>query len=71
MASTERTLQNVERVVRPLFDALITAVAAYPLGTDIARLAGKLDAEQQSRGVVIPFADLLIGATGSRFVTQC
>ncbi len=26
-------------------------------------MAGKLDAEQQSRGVVIPFADLLIGAT--------
>jgi predicted nucleic acid-binding protein len=26
-------------------------------------LAGKLDGEQQSRGVVIPFADLLIAAT--------
>src|ERR1035437_8746131 len=26
-------------------------------------LAGKIDGEQQSRGVVIPFADLLIGAT--------
>jgi predicted nucleic acid-binding protein len=33
------------------------------LTTDIARMAGKLDAEQQSRGVVIPFADLPIGAT--------
>ena len=44
-------------------EALIAAVAVYPLGTDVARLAGKLDAEQQSRGVVIPFADLLIGAT--------
>jgi predicted nucleic acid-binding protein len=33
------------------------------LTTDIAQLAGKLDAEQQKRGVVIPFADLLIGAT--------
>jgi len=38
---------------------LLTAVAVYPLTTDIARL----DAEQQSRGVVIPFADLLIGTT--------
>jgi tRNA(fMet)-specific endonuclease VapC len=38
-------------------------VAIYPLTTDIAKLAGKLDAEQQKRGVVIPFADLLIGAT--------
>ena len=26
-------------------------------------LAGKLDGEQQSKGVVIPFRDLLIGAT--------
>jgi len=26
-------------------------------------LAGKLDGEQQRNGVVIPFADLLIGAT--------
>jgi predicted nucleic acid-binding protein len=42
---------------------LVAAVAIYPLTTDIAKLAGKLDAEQQKRGVVIPFADLLIGAT--------
>jgi predicted nucleic acid-binding protein len=33
------------------------------LTTDIARFAGRLDAEQQSSGTVIPFADLLIGAT--------
>ena len=26
-------------------------------------LAGKLDGEQQSKGIVIPFGDLLIGAT--------
>lgn len=42
---------------------LLAAVVVYPLTTDIARLAGKLDAEQQSRGIVIPFADLLIGTT--------
>jgi predicted nucleic acid-binding protein len=35
----------------------------YPYTKDAALLAGKLDAEQQSKGVVIPFADLLIGAT--------
>jgi predicted nucleic acid-binding protein len=68
-ASVERP-QNVERVVRP-FDALIAAVAVYPLGTDLAGVAGRLEAEQQSRGVVIPFADLLIGATALRIVTQC
>ena len=44
-------------------EELLSAVVVYPLTTDVARLAGKLDAEQQSRGVVIPFADLLIGAT--------
>jgi len=44
-------------------EELLAAVAIYPVTTDVARLAGKLDAEQQSRGIVIPFADLLIGAT--------
>lgn len=44
-------------------EELFSAVAIYPLTTDIARVAGKLDAEQQSRGIVIPFADVLIGAT--------
>jgi predicted nucleic acid-binding protein len=44
-------------------EELLSTVAIYPLTTDIARLAGKLDAEQQRRGIVIPFADLLIGAT--------
>jgi predicted nucleic acid-binding protein len=42
---------------------LLATVVVYPLTTDIAKLAGKLDAEQQTRGVVIPFADLLIGTT--------
>jgi len=42
---------------------LLAAVAVYPLTSGIARLAGKLDAEQQRGGVVIPFADLLIGTT--------
>ena len=35
----------------------------YPFTQQSAMLAGKLDGEQQNRGVVIPFADLLIGAT--------
>jgi predicted nucleic acid-binding protein len=46
-----------------LVEELLAAVSIYPLTTDIAKLAGKLDAEQQKRGVVIPFADLRIGAT--------
>jgi len=42
---------------------LLAALTVYPYTKDAALLAGKLDAEQQSKGVVIPFADLLIGAT--------
>jgi predicted nucleic acid-binding protein len=43
-------------------EELLATVAIYPLTTDVARLAGRLDAEQQSHGIVVPFADLLIGA---------
>jgi predicted nucleic acid-binding protein len=38
-------------------------LAVYPYTTEIALLAGKIDGEQQARGLVIPFGDLLIGAT--------
>ena len=44
-------------------EELFSTVTTYPLTTDVARIAGKLDAEQQIRGIVVPFADLLIGAT--------
>jgi predicted nucleic acid-binding protein len=42
---------------------LLNDVDVYPYTKDTALLAGKLDGEQQSRGVTIPFVDLLIGAT--------
>jgi tRNA(fMet)-specific endonuclease VapC len=42
---------------------LLADLTVYPYTQETALLAGKLDGEQQSRGVVIPFADLLIGAT--------
>ena len=35
----------------------------YPYTRETALLAGKIDGEQQNQGVVIPFGDLLIGAT--------
>jgi predicted nucleic acid-binding protein len=44
-------------------DELLRDVTVYPYTKDTAMLAGKLDGEQQSKGVVIPFGDLLIGAT--------
>ena len=42
---------------------LMTDLAVYPYTRQTAMLAGKLDGEQQDKGVVIPFTDLLIGAT--------
>jgi predicted nucleic acid-binding protein len=42
---------------------LLADLTVYPYTKETAMLAGKLDGEQQSNGVVIPFADLLIGAT--------
>ena len=66
-SSTESTVlipPNAGRAVKPSSRSFfLSTVAIYPLTTDIARLAGKLDAEQQRRGIVVPFADLLIGAT--------
>ena len=42
---------------------LLNDVEVYPFTKETALLAGKIDGEQQSRGTVIPFGDLLIGAT--------
>jgi len=42
---------------------LLNDVEVYPYTRDTAILAGRIDGEQQSRGIIIPFADLLIGAT--------
>ncbi len=42
---------------------LLADLTVYPYTKETALLAGKLDGEEQSRGIVIPFADLLIGAT--------
>lgn len=42
---------------------LLADLTVYPYTKETALLAGKLDGEQQSKGVIIPFPDLLIGAT--------
>lgn len=42
---------------------LLADVPVYPYTNEAALVAGQIDGEQQSRGVVIPLADLLIGAT--------
>lgn len=38
-------------------------LTVHPYTRETALLAGKLDGEQQAKGITIPFADLLIGAT--------
>jgi len=44
-------------------DELLADLTVFPCTKETALLAGKIDGEQQSHGVVIPFADRLIGAT--------
>lgn len=57
-----RTLQVRSRRESFIFE-LLNDVEVYPYTRETALLAGRLDGEQQERGVTIPFADLLIGAT--------
>ncbi|MFZ0819405.1 MAG: PIN domain-containing protein [Candidatus Acidiferrales bacterium] len=44
-------------------DELLADLTVYPFTKQTAILAGKLDGEQRNQGVVVPFTDLLIGAT--------
>ncbi len=44
-------------------DELLADLTVYPYTKETAMLAGKIEGEQQSQGVVIPFGDLLVGAT--------
>jgi len=44
-------------------DELLRVLTVYPYTTVTALLAAKIDGEQQSKGVKIPFGDLLVGVT--------
>jgi predicted nucleic acid-binding protein len=44
-------------------EELIDDLAVFPYTKETAIIAGRIDGEQQSQGVTIPFSDLLIGAT--------
>lgn len=57
-----RTPQMRSRRESFIFE-LISDVEVYPYTKETALLAGRLEGEQQERGVTIPFSDLLIGAT--------
>lgn len=42
---------------------VFTRIPVYPVSLHVGRIAGRVDAESRSKGVTIPTADLLIGAT--------
>jgi predicted nucleic acid-binding protein len=58
-AQTAAIRTRREAFIRELLDD----VEVYPYEKEAALLAGRIDGEQQARGVTIPFSDLLIGAT--------
>lgn len=54
-ARQERRLQFIERLVSDL--------PVHPISLEIARLAGRIEGQQEEKGIQLPFDDLLIGAT--------
>ncbi len=48
---------------RQFLEDLIGNVPVYPVTTEVARRAGRIDAEQQERGIRVAFQDLLIGVS--------
>jgi tRNA(fMet)-specific endonuclease VapC len=58
-ARTDSDRKRREAFVEELFQT----VAVHPLTLEVARLAGRIHAEQMGQGVSIDFPDLIIGAT--------
>jgi predicted nucleic acid-binding protein len=56
-----------EQKRRKFLEDLLAAVPAYPLTTEVARHAGRIDAACRKTGVVVGFQDLVIGATALEF----
>ncbi len=48
---------------RSFVDELRIGLTVYPYTAETAVLAGRIDGEQTAKGVIVPYADLLIGAT--------
>jgi len=44
-------------------EELLLGFTVYPYTTETAKLAGRIDGGQTAKGIIIPFPDLLIGAT--------
>jgi predicted nucleic acid-binding protein len=59
-----RAKDPVRRSKREAFvEALLKAFIVHPYARSTALLAARIGGEQESKGVTIPFADLMIGAT--------
>ena len=54
-AQQERRLEFIERLCRD--------VPVHPLTLDIARLLGRIEGQQQAKGIQFAFEDLAIGVT--------
>ena len=52
---------------RYYLDTVFAAIPAEPFTTEIGKLVAQIDAEARMKGIVIPFADLLIGGTAVHF----
>jgi len=48
---------------RQFIEELLTALPVHPVTASVALRVGQIDGENQSRGVRLPLADLLIGVT--------
>jgi predicted nucleic acid-binding protein len=46
-----------------LIEEMVTAMPIYPVSVPIALRTGRLDGENQARGIRVPLPDLLIGVT--------
>jgi predicted nucleic acid-binding protein len=59
-----RAQSAATRLRRQTFiDELLRTLSVYPYTRAAALLAARIDGEQQSGGVTVPFGDLLVGAT--------
>jgi predicted nucleic acid-binding protein len=59
-----RAKSEQQRLRRQSFmEELRAGLIVYPYTAETALLAGRIDGEQTAKGVIIPFTDLLIGAT--------
>jgi predicted nucleic acid-binding protein len=52
---------------RRFLDTVFAAIPVEPFTREMAQIAAQVDAEARKRGCVVPFADLLIGATALHF----